>query len=225
MRSGNRAASGGDHPCMLCQACRDALSAQLDGEDPGLDPAAIDHHLAGCEGCRSFAAGAGVLRRRLAVRPADAVPDLTGPILAAARSRETSAAAGGHWSRWALLGVALTQLALSVPPVLLGHDAGAPVHVARELGAWDLALAIALLLVAVRPARAPGLVPFAGALLAALALTAVVDVASGRATPVSESHHLLDVAGTALVWLIARRPVDPTDLLAGLRRPRPTLAA
>lgn len=210
------------------------MSARLDGEDPGLADDLVDRHLASCADCRAFADGGALVRRRVAIRPADAVPDLTGPILEAAeRARRLPTAArvgapepvGSHWTRWALLAVALTQLAIAVPPMLLGHDAGAPVHLARELGAWDLALAAALLLVVARPARAVGLVPFAGALALAMVLGAVIDVASGRASLLSESQHLLELAGLGLLWATARRPVDPTPLLGGFRRPRPSLAA
>ncbi len=220
---------------MRCEPCREALSARLDGEDPGVAPDLVERHLATCTACTAFAEGSGLLRRRLAVRPADAVPDLTGPILDAAPTFAPPSpvvtpvaartAATSHWTRWALLGVALTQLAISVPPMILGHDAGAPIHVARELGSWYLALSAALLLVVLRPSRAQGLVPFAAALAVAMFGTAVVDVVSGGASAGAESQHLLDLAGLGLLWAIARRPVDETPLLGGLIRPRPRLAA
>ena len=217
---------------MRCQPCREALSARIDGEDPGVPDELVERHLAGCRDCQAFADSAALVTRRLAIRPADPVPDLTQPILAAAFAdrREASArahraASGSHWSRWALLVVALTQMAMALPPMLLGHDGGASVHVARELGSWDLALALALLLVVLRPARATGLVPFAAALVLAMAATAVIDVASGRAAVLGETQHLLDLAGLGLLWTIARGPVDTTPLLNGFRRSRPTLAA
>ncbi|HEX2578591.1 MAG TPA: zf-HC2 domain-containing protein [Aquihabitans sp.] len=207
---------------MRCDPCREAVSARLDGEDPGVPDDLVDRHLAGCAPCRSFAATGAHGRRHLAVRPADPVPDLTASILARAAA---PAGDGAHWTRWALLIVALTQLAIALPPMLLGRDADTTVHVARELGAWDLALAAALLLVVVRPSRAVGLLPFAAALAVALAAGAVVDVASGRAGLAAEAQHLLELAGLALLWATARRPADPTPLLGGLRRARPGLVA
>lgn len=222
----------GDYPDMRCQPCREALSARLDGEDPGVPDQAVSAHLAGCADCRAFAVGSASVRRRLAVRPADPVPDLTEPILARAYATQRAdrvaaarAAGSAHWTRWALLAVALTQLALSVPPMLLGHDADAPVHLARELGAWDLALAAALVLVVFRPARAVGLVPFAAALAFAMFGGAMADVIAGRAALAGESQHLLELVGLALLWTISRRPSDDTPLLVGLRRSRPALAA
>lgn len=226
---------------MRCEPYREALSARLDGEDPGVAPADLDRHLSSCEACQAFAARSQALHRRVAVRPADPVPDLTGPILAAVtrhlppvaehrRSRVGGGARGGaggavRWSRWALLAVALIQLAIAVPPVLFGHDAGAPVHLAREIGAWDVALAFALLLVVLRPRRAQGLVPFAGCLAVAMVAAAVIDAATGRVAPLAESPHLLELAGLALLWVMARQPVDDSPLVPGLGRHRPTLAA
>lgn len=221
---------------MRCQQFQEALSARLDGEDPVVPAAELDRHVAACAACASYAAGIGVVHRRSAVRPAETVPDLSARILAAlpdpvvpapvaapALVPAGPAAGRSHWSRWALLVVALTQFAISVPPMLFGHDSSAPVHVARELGAWDLALAAALLLVVARPRHASGLLPFAAALAVAMVGAAVVDLASGRAG-VAESQHLLDLSGLGLLWVIARRPVDDQPLLDGLRRPRPALA-
>jgi len=106
--------------------------------------------------------------------------------------------------RWALFAVALTQLVLAGPAVLLGDSSGATVHTARELGAFDVALAVGLLLAAWQPARAWGLLPVAAALGLILAGTAVLDVIDGSASTLGESHHVLDLAGVALLWLVAR---------------------
>ncbi len=93
---------------------------------------------------------------------------------------------------------------LAVPALVLGEDSGATVHVARELGSFDVALAVGLLVAAWQPARAWGLLPVAMALAFVMAGTAVLDLADGRADTLGEAHHLLDVAGVALLWLVAR---------------------
>ena len=62
---------------------RHAISARLDGEDAGLDDAAIYAHLAGCTDCRGFAHDAEALHRTVRLAPAPAIPDLTPGILAA----------------------------------------------------------------------------------------------------------------------------------------------
>ena len=229
---------------MRCQPYRDAISADLDGEETGVAAMELQVHLDSCAGCQAFTARSRALHRRLAIRSADPVPDLTAKILTnAARhvplagasrgARESAITSAGpvvhdaqiHWSRWALLAVALIQLTIAVPPVLFGHDSGAPVHLAREIGAWDIALAMALLLVVLRPRRAQGLVPFAASLAVAMFGAALVDVATGRATPLAESQHLLELAGLWMLWVLSRQPVDDAPLLPGLGRHRNSVAA
>lgn len=201
---------------MDCDALREALSARLDGEDPGVDDAALDAHVAGCRACRAWAEDAAALHRLVRVRAADPVPDLTDAILAEAAPDPRVAAARPRpvsTARWALLAVALTQLVLAVPDLLLGGDDTA-VHVARELGAFDVALAVGLVVAAWQPARAWGLLPLAAALVVVLAVTAVADVIDGSATALGEAYHLLEAAGLGLLWLVAReaRHAGPAPL-------------
>jgi hypothetical protein len=44
----------------------------------------------------------------------------------------------------------------------------------------------------------------AAALGCVLAGTALLDLVEGTATGLGEAHHLLDLAGIALLWLVAR---------------------
>ncbi len=193
---------------MDCRHLREALSARLDDEDPGVDAGHLDAHVASCPGCTAYAREIGVLHRMTRVRAAEEVPDLSAAIVAAlprspAPSRSPFAERISA-ARWALLVVALTQLVLAAPALLLGEDAGATVHVARELGSFDVALAVGLLVAAWQPARAWGLLPVAAALGLIMGGTAVLDVVDGSASTVGEAHHLLDVAGVALLWVVAR---------------------
>ena len=66
-----------------------------------------------------------------------------------------------------------------------------------------MALAVGLLLAAWQPARAWGLFPVVAALALVLGGTAVLDVVRGTATSLGEVHHLLDLAGVAVLWLVA----------------------
>jgi predicted anti-sigma-YlaC factor YlaD len=198
---------------MRCETIQEAWSARMDSEQSPLTDEQLDRHLAACPACARFAASSTLLHRRLRVRPADPVPDLTERIVAAAtpvlpRSQRgrtthpqpTQARAG--WARPALLVTALTQLALAVPALFMGDDHGAGIHVAHEQGSWDVALAVALLFVVWRPVRAVGLLPFVSALAVVLAATAVLDVSNGQAPAIGELHHLLDIAGIVLLWLL-----------------------
>src|SRR5688572_14092508 len=126
---------------MRCEAIREALSAQLDGETSELSDHAVHAHLGTCAACTAWADELAVLHRMVRVREAEPVPDLTAAILGTApRPAAPRRGAGAQpisLPRWALFVVALTQLVLAGPAVLLGEGSGATVHVARELGAFD----------------------------------------------------------------------------------------
>jgi len=203
-RLGNRAALPDDYQGMTCESCRDALSARLDGEDPGAADAVVDRHLAGCAACRAWSAQLTAAAGSLRLTPAEKVPDLTAPILAAHRRR---AATPGP-ARVALLLVGLAQVVVALPS-LLGDADGASVHVAREHGAWELALAIGLVVAAVRPARTTGLVPLLAVLTTALVVSTGIDVASGHTTAMAESGHLLPLMGLAMLVLLRRWTPTP----------------
>ena len=105
-------------------------------------------------------------------------------------------------ARWALFVVALSQLVLAAPALMLGEGSGATVHAARELGAFDVALAVGSC--SPRGSRPRvGTVPVVTALALVLGGTAVLDVVRGTATSLGEVRHLLDLAGVAVLWLVA----------------------
>jgi len=103
--------------------------------------------------------------------------------------------------RCALLVLALVQLAIAAPMLILGHDHDAGVHAAHELGSFNLALAIAFVVGAVRPSLSAGLAWPCGVAAIGLAVTAVTDLFSGQTIGADEAQHLIAVAGAAvLVW-------------------------
>lgn len=200
---------------MECARIREALSARLDGEAPGLPDDLVDGHLLGCRACEGWADELATLHRMVRVREAEPVPDLSAAIVDAwspAPRRRSPLAAGRRVlesepisrTRWALFVVALTQLVLAAPALVLGEDSGATVHVAREVGSFGVALAIGLLVAAWQPARAWGLLPLAAALVLVMAGASVLDVLDGRATAFGEAHHLLNLAGVLFLWGVAR---------------------
>lgn len=205
---------------MSCTQIRDALSARLDGEDPGVDEAALYSHLAGCGECRAFAHEAEELHRVVRLEPAPAIPDLAPAVLAVigedtrARRHRTPAAAGHDTVqvlRWVLVGLAIVQMAVAIP-ALLGNDAGLPVHTARHLGSFDLALGFGFLYAAWRPRRISGMLPIVAALVVCLAVSSLLDVASGNTAALGESHHLADFAGLLVMWLIGRETTHAVAL-------------
>jgi len=195
---------------MDCDICRIALSARLDGEDPGVDPGAVDAHLAGCGACRAFLDHATGLHRSVRVQPTDPVPDLTPQILA--RIGQATARQRGTLLRdvrWVLAVVACLRLLAVLADSVAGPWSGAPVHIVRELGSFDLALTVGFLMVAWQPSRAFGLLPLVGVLAVCLGVTSVLDVAAGRVPAGAEAFHLLDLIGFALVWWLARSARPP----------------
>ena len=186
-----------------CVAVQEAISAQLDDEDPGMTPELVEAHLRTCDDCRRFQARSTGINRRVRLRRSEPVPDLTARILAAIG--ETGGAIQRRLVtelRVGLLGVAIAQLVLAVPPLIMGSDDGASIHLARHEGSFGLAIAVGFLLAAWRPARAAGLVGVMGVLATCLIVTAAVDVAAGHTTAVAELDHLPVVVGFALLWLL-----------------------
>src|SRR5215471_10288181 len=78
----NSTAAIGDYQCMRCEDCREAISASIDGEAAPFTRAEVAAHLVACPTCRGFEDGARELHRRVRVRRADEVPDLTNLVLA-----------------------------------------------------------------------------------------------------------------------------------------------
>jgi len=194
-----------------CERCRTAISARLDDEDPGVSSADVHAHLTECTSCRAYEVDVTSLHRTMRVTPAPQVPDLTPRILASIDGAPRSSPHRDAW-RAGLGLVAVVQIVLGLPALVLGADAGLPVHTARHLGSFAVALGVGFLLVAVRPERAAGLFPLAGALVACLVLTSAVDVASGRTAALGELTHSTELLGLALCWMVGRSaaPEPPT---------------
>jgi predicted anti-sigma-YlaC factor YlaD len=193
---------------MKCDTARTAISARLDGEDLGVETDALEEHLARCAACRAFAADAESVHRDLRLAGAPEVPDLTAPILAAIGSQRLPRPARERVLRVILVAVGLILIFAAVPALLLGDDADLPVHAARHLGSFDLALAVGFLFAAWRPSRISGLLPVVAALVACLVGTSVLDVLDGRTGALTETQHVVDVAGLVAAWLLVH-PLRP----------------
>jgi hypothetical protein len=75
------------------------------------------------------------------------------------------------------------------------------VHAAHELGSFNLALAIAFAVGAVRPKLSAGLAWPCGIAAGGLVTTAIIDLIGGQAIGADEAQHLVALAGAALlVW-------------------------
>jgi predicted anti-sigma-YlaC factor YlaD len=209
-------------PDVNCDVAREAISALLDGERPDVDLATLDEHLGGCPTCQKWQEQAHELTRRARLQSARPAPIPTERILAVAgvrhldRWRRPDSAAA---VRFGLVVVAGVQLAVCVPVLLFGHDRSAPLHVAHEMGSFEVAIAVGLLVAAYRPTRAAGMVSLVGAAATLLVVTAALDLAANRTDLSDEAPHLIVVVGWLLLWRLAA--VTPPSW----ERPRSALTA
>ena len=197
---------------MPCTPFREALSARLDGEPLEMSARELDDHLAACPACAGWAADAARGTRRARLAPAPPVPDLTVAVLGALPRELPGAAVAARARladsalRLALVAVGVAQAALAWPVLVSGVGAmSAPVHMARESGAWNLAVAAAFLAVAAGPRLAAGALPFLGSLAALLLPVTVVDLGAGHVHVERAVAHLLLLAGAVLVGAVAWR--------------------
>ena len=197
---------------MTCVPFREALSARLDGEAAGLPAAEVDRHLAACPACAEWADDAATVTRRARLAAAPLVPDLTATVLAAL-PRELPGAAAEARSRLvdsalrlALLAVGVAQAAFAWPVLTSGAGAmSAPVHMAHESGAWNLAVAAAFLAVAAGPRLAAGALPFLATFAALLLPVTLADLGAGHVHAERAGAHVLLLVGVVLVSAVAWR--------------------
>ncbi|MGH9041582.1 MAG: zf-HC2 domain-containing protein [Acidimicrobiia bacterium] len=195
-----------DNMGMECDHYRHAISARLDGEAAGIDAGALAGHLATCSACRNWEADVVNLTRSVRVASADPIPDLTPAILTAIGREPVPARLDPAALRWGLAAVSIVQVVMAISTILWGTN-GITGHLTREVGSFDLALAVGFLYAAWRPARAHGMLPIVGALVACLAVTTTVDLTEGVTGAGAEAAHLLDLVGLAFLWLVTRTPM------------------
>jgi len=188
---------------MDCDRAREAISARIDDEDSGVPDAVLAAHLSGCAACRAWEQRAHVVTRRARLGGAFLDHDLTARVLAAVPPPPARPLRGTA-RRGALVAVAVAQLAITVPLLILGHDHGDGMHAAHELGSFDLALAIAFCVGAIRPALSAGLAWPCCIAAGGLAGTAVLDLTGGQAFGADEAQHLVALAGALLLLWQAR---------------------
>jgi predicted anti-sigma-YlaC factor YlaD len=196
---------------MRCSTIRDALSARHDGEAVDLSDGQIDAHLAWCADCRSWRDDLVALEVIVGRAPRDEVgldPALLASLTAPPDEARTGLLATSEW-RIVLGLMAVAQIVVAWPGLLL-QDGHASVHLAHELTAWDMGLAVGFLVAAVRPERAWGMLPLAAVLVAFMVATSVVDLLSGHPLFGRELVHGLEVACLGAVWVLSRRTPRPS---------------
>jgi predicted anti-sigma-YlaC factor YlaD len=218
-----------DHGYVNCTQCREALSAQLDGEERETERDAIDAHLTSCAACRQFSSDAARITRLARTAVATEQPDLVEAVLAAAprfrRPRLVTAL------RMLLGLVGLAQAELALVSMLGPHtsDPGAQgvvlqgaslAHLAHESAAWNLALGVGFLWVAWRSSRTSGMVPMLSTFVAVLVVIVVMDTMVGAVDLVRLLGHGLVVLGLILMIALDRLPRPAGGTAPGVRTTR-----
>ncbi|MDG4834069.1 zf-HC2 domain-containing protein [Solwaraspora sp. WMMD1047] len=229
---------------MGCEQWREALSAQLDGEESAAERDGIDAHLDGCADCRDWLDGAATVTRLARTSVVTERPDLdlAAAVLAALPPRATQSAgttppAGA--ARGRLVGLLRTglgvlggvQLVLGLAQVG-GGGAGTHTHANagltataghlwHESAAWNVAIGAGFLFIAVRRTRPTGLLPTLSAFVAMLVLLSVSDLAAAMVEPARLISHGFVLAGYLIVVALSRPGLDPGQPPTGQRPDRP----
>lgn len=227
---------------MRCARWREAISARLDGEVSAEEAAVLDTHLDRCAECRRFADDATRMARLTRIGVVDPGPDPgldpgldpgpdLGPDLVAAVLAAAPPSRGRWWPEAVQLGlgaVGIAQFAVAANGLAMGDVAdhhgvvdlagASATHFSHESVAWNLALAVGFLWVAVggtrEVARVVGLIPVIGAFVIGLSMLSASDAANGWVSPDRLATHLLVVVGLALLLTmrrLARRDGGGTD--------------
>jgi predicted anti-sigma-YlaC factor YlaD len=187
-----------------CDQYREALSAELDGEAPGVPEDALAGHLSDCSACRVWFGQAARITRLARVTPAVPVPDLVPAVLAALPAPGVGRRRSFAAARAALVAVALLQALLAWSGALTGQDDMVSGHVAREVGAWNLALAVAFLAAATHPRTADALIAPVGVFVAVLSVSAISDAFAADLALGRLLGHLLVASGLGLLVTVGR---------------------
>lgn len=185
---------------MDCTTAREAISATLDGEEPGVPAAQLDEHVTGCRSCSLWRDAAADVTRMARLAPVGELPDVTEEALAGFRPVRRKARRG--WLRWAVAVVALCQLGVVVAQFLVPAPPHGGGHLLNETAAFNLAVAVALLYVAARPAQARSQWPVLLTVSAALVALSAIDVVQGAVGWGRLGTHLPLLVGALLSVLL-----------------------
>lgn len=207
---------------VTCVTVRESVSADIDGEVSPLDDAEVTRHLQGCDACDRFATDAPGMTRRVRLAAAQDVPDLTATIMTGLADEPAPSSV-----RWiarlrvvvAMAGIA--QMLLAVP--LVAGMIGGDLHLGRDLAALQVALGVGLILAAVQPHRAAGVLPVVVVVAGATLVLAGIDVATGVATLTTELVHVSELLGVLALWALSR--ALPATVTTSPVRPRRSVGA
>jgi len=102
--------------------------------------------------------------------------------------------------------VAAIQMGAAIPMLFMTDMMGG--HLERHVAVSAIAMAVGLVIVAARPARARSMLPILTVLVVGLAWSCFGDLWAGRPVPGSVLMHVADLAGLAAAWCLARTEAD-----------------
>ena len=203
-----------DYYCAMTMQCSQAMevfSADLDGEAALTEVAAAMGHASTCLPCRQNRHEMASLHRMLQDRPHPIAPDFAQT--AVAESRRSLQIRRGVARL--LLAVVAIFLFFAVIPQILATSGDA--HMEHHLAVWGVTYALVLMTVAIKPALSRLVRPIATIFGVSMLVIAVIDIIRGETPMLAETHHLLELAGVVLIWVLslpARVKVSPQ--VAGL---------
>ncbi|WP_054565702.1 zf-HC2 domain-containing protein [Frankia sp. R43] len=206
---------------MGCETWREALSARLDGEEPGVSAALIDAHIERCPACATWQREAALIRRAAVHTASHDVPSPDFTHLA--RSARVRVSPLFVCLRWGLAALGLAQLALGLLQVLgvgpfhtalpsTHHGVTSATHgehLSHESAAWNLAVGVGFLAAAARRAIADGLVPLLTAFVGLLGLLSINDITRGEVSADRLLTHSVLLAGYLLILALTQLTTDP----------------
>lgn len=185
---------------MNCAAAREALSALLDDEDPGVDPDAVRAHVDDCPDCVRWYEDAERLGRPLRVSPVEE----TGPDIAEAILQQVELPRRGRWRRplrTALIVAAVAQLCVGLAAVfepLAMPGMNDMAHMNHEEAAFNLAIGVVLLIVGINPRAARHHLPMLAILVGVLGISSVFDLAQDAVEWARLATHIPVLLGLVL---------------------------
>lgn len=205
---------------MECSRAREALSATLDGEDPGVEAAVVDAHLASCAACTAWREEARRLDRLAQIAPVPAHdPGLPHRVLVHTRLPRRR-----RWRVSVAVAVALAVVGVAqmfigstslFMPLGMGHGLMASAHMDHESAAFDLAFGAAMLVVSLNARRARAFLPMLIVFVGVLGIASVFDLVDAQVDLFRLATHLPIVAGLALTAALSamtRRDPGPGHL-------------
>lgn len=191
---GNQIVRTDDWKGMECQDARVLASTELDDQLSVGEHEALEAHLATCDSCSAWTARLTDVGRRSDMSVVEeSKSSLSTSVRHARRNRGIRFALG-----WAGMLLIVWHL-----PDVVTAGSEAAVHLGRHQAGFAVALGVGFVVVALRPDRAYGMLPFVVAFAVVLTAVALIDLVSGASSLVVEARHLLELGGLVMMWVLA----------------------